>query len=97
MTDAVPPEEPPTATVVSRIVSYSVAVLGGILIIVASYTGSNGDWSAPVSFRGLISVPMWVPFALGIAVLALGVMSLIGPVRVLARRAREKREPGRPD
>ena len=92
MPDAAP-EEPPTATIVSRIVSYSVAVAGGLLIVIASYTNAGGDWLAPMSFRALIAVPMWVPFALGVAVLALSVMSLIGPVRLLIRRKRSG-EPG---
>lgn len=88
------PEEPPTSTIVSRIVSYSVAVAGGLLIIIASYANAGGDWLAPMSFRDLIAVPMWVPFALGVAVLALSVMSLIGPVRLLVRRGRERKQPG---
>ena len=88
------PEELPTATIVSRIVSYSVAVVGGLLIVIASYVNAGGDWLAPMSFRDLIVVPMWVPFTLGVAVLALSILSLIAPVRLLLHRARARREPG---
>src|SRR4051794_27492996 len=94
MTDPAPADELPTSTVISRVVSYSVAVLGGLLVVIASYSASNGDWLAPMSFRDLIAVPMWVPFGLGILVLIVSVSSLIGPVRILARRARARRGGG---
>lgn len=90
MTDDVPPGEPPTSIVVSRVISYSVAVLGGLLIVIASYVSTAGDWGAPMSFRDVVAVPMWVPFALGVVVLAFSALSLIGPVRLLIRRARAR-------
>ena len=90
MTDDAPPGEPPTSIVVSRVVSYSVAVLGGLLIVIASYASTEGDWLAPMSFRDVVAVPMWVPFTLGLVVLAFSALSLIGPVRLLVRRARAR-------
>lgn len=88
-----PTAEPPTSTLISRVVSYSVAVLGGILIIIASFATTGGDWLALLSFRGLFAVPMWVVFAVGVGFTLLCVRALLTPARLLARRAREKREP----
>ena len=89
------PRDPqlPTSTLVSRVVSYSVAVLGGILIAIASFVTTGGDWLAPLAFRGLIAVPMWTVFAVGVLFAALCVRLLIPPARTLAERARAKRKP----
>lgn len=84
------PAEPTTSTLVSRIVSYTVAVIGGILIAIASFVSTQGDWLAPLSFRGLFSVPMWIPFALGVILAASTIAGMIAPLRILARRARTR-------
>jgi hypothetical protein len=93
MPDEVPHGEPPTPTLISRVVSYTVAVIGGILICVASVVAAGGDFLAPLSFRGFIAVPMWVPFALGVLLIGYCVVGMIAPIRILARRARERRNP----
>lgn len=93
MPDAAPENEPPTSTLISHVISFSVALLGGLVIVLASFTSAGGDWFAPMSFRGIVSVPMWVPFLLGLALLALSVGLLIAPVRLLVRRARSRRRP----
>jgi hypothetical protein len=85
-------DEPTTSTLVSRLVSYTVAVIGGILISIASFVSTQGDWLGPMSFRGAFSVPMWIPFALGLILAASTIAGMVGPARILAQRARTRRD-----